>query len=299
MRILHLDTGRELRGGQRQLLLLAEGLRARGHEQMILARSGGLLESEIRRRGFSTLALGPAAVATEARRAELLHAHDARSHTWAALAAPDRPLVVSRRVAFPVGTGALSRWKYQRAARFLAVSEFVRGELLKAGIPADKITVVYDGVPLRDGPPAAGRLVVAPATGDPQKGSDLAVEACRAAGVDLAFSRALDHDLPRAALFLYLTYSEGLGSAILLAMASGVPVVASSVGGIPEMIEHERTGLLVDNSVQAIVAAIRRTFDDPPAAARRADAARVEVRARFSDAMMVARTEQAYVAALS
>ena len=60
------------------------------------------------------------------------------------------------------------------------------------------------------------------------------------------------------ALFLYITHSEGLGSAVLLAMAAGVPVIASNVGGLPEIVEHERTGLLTENTAQAIANAIRR-----------------------------------------
>ncbi len=46
-------------------------------------------------------------------------------------------------------------------------------------------------------------------------------------------------------VFLYLSRSEGLGSAILLAMAHALPVVASRVGGIPEIVHHKETGLLV------------------------------------------------------
>lgn len=300
MRILHIDTGRELRGGQRQVLLLARGLAERGHRQAILARRPGPLYAESLTRGFETVALGAAALAAEARRADLIHAHTAHAHTLAVLAACDRPLVVSRRVAFPVAAGALSRWKYQRATRFLAVSEFVQRQLLAAGIAAEKISVVHDGVEV-SGPPEMGprsRVVVAPATGDAQKGSALAAEACRAAGVEVKFSSLLERDLAGAALFLYLSYSEGLGSAILLAMARGTPVVASRVGGIPEVIEHERTGLLVENRIPGVAAAIHSVLDDSDSALRRAAAAYEDLLARFTDAIMVAQTEQAYQLAI-
>ncbi len=91
-----------------------------------------------------------------ARRHDLIHAHDARSHTLGAIARSGR-LVVSRRVAFPVG----SAWKYRRARRYLAVSEFVKSVLVAGGVPEEKIAVVYDGVPLLE--PARGSMVVAPA----------------------------------------------------------------------------------------------------------------------------------------
>jgi glycosyltransferase involved in cell wall biosynthesis len=299
--ILHLDTGRELRGGQRQLLLLARGLAARGHTQVVLARRHGALLVEAAGCALEMLPLGPATLAEEARRADLIHAHDARAHTLAALLVRRLPLVVSRRVAFPIGAGPLSRWKYARATRFLAVSEFVRSRLVEAGVGRERISVVYDGValPVRNDSAPRRRVVVAPATDDPQKGSRLAEEACRAAGVELKFSSRLEDDLPGAGLFLYLSYCEGLGSGILLAMAHGAPVVASRLGGIPEIVEHGRTGLLVENSSPAVAAAIRVVLADPSAAAQRAEAACRQVLERFTDAIMVSQTERAYQLALS
>ncbi len=296
MRIVHVDTGRELRGGQRQLLLLAEGLAARGHGQAVLTRRDTPLFVEARLLGLEVSALSRAALVAAARGADLIHAHDARAHTLAVLAAAGRPLVVSRRVAFPLHTGPLSRVKYRRVTRFLAVSEFVKAQLVAAGIPEKKVSVVYDGVAVSGGPARLKRerRAVAPATADAQKGSRLAAEACRAAGVPLRFSTALEEDLPRAGVFLYLSYSEGLGSAILLAMAHGAPVVASRVGGIPEIVAHERTGLLVENNPAGVAAAVRRVLEDPDGARSRAEAARRRVQERFTDATMVAETERAY-----
>jgi len=300
MRLLHLDTGREFRGGQRQVLLLARGLARRGYEQTLLAPRDAPLYAQSLACGLETMPLGPLTLARESRRADLIHAHDARAHAWAALAAGDHPVVVSRRVAFPVGNGLLSRWKYRRASRYVAVSEFVRQQLIAAGIPNDRISVVYDGVELAShvGPAPRERFAVAPATADPKKGSVLAAEACRVAGMELKLSTALEDDLPRAALLLYLTFSEGLGSAILLAMAHGAPVVASRVGGIPEIVEHGHTGLLVDNTPASVAAAIENVLADPSSAAARAQAAHTQLRSRFSDAIMVAQTEQAYLQAV-
>jgi len=289
LRIVHIDTGRELRGGQRQVLLLAQGLRDHGHEQTILARPGSPLYEAASTAGLETRPLRPLLGLP----ADVVHAHDARAHLLA-LTAPR--LVVSRRVAFPLGSSLASRWKYRRAAHYLAVSEFVKGQLLTAGVPAERIAVVYDGVEVGPPPerPAASQLVVALASDDPQKGSSLAAEACRAAGVNLRLSLHLDRDLHQAGVFLYLTRSEGLGSAILLAMAQGVPVVASRVGGIPEVVEHGETGLLVDNDPVAVAAAVRQALDDPDEAARRAERAYARVLERFSAARMVARTEEVY-----
>ena len=116
-------------------------------------------------------------------------------------------LVVSRRVAFPIK----SRLKYRRARHYLAVSEFVKGVLQKGGVPAAKISVVYDGVPMLEA--SEGTQVMAPASEDPRKGSAMAREAALAAGEHVRFSNDLEHDLHDAAIFLYITQSEGLGRA--------------------------------------------------------------------------------------
>ena len=158
--------------------------------------------------------------------------------------------------------------------------------------------MVYDGVPLLE--PAHGSSVVAPANADdPRKGAPLAVEAASLAGVELKLSTDLERDLRDAAVFVYITHSEGLGSGALLAMSAGVPVVASNVGGLPEIIRHGENGLLVDNTPQAIAAAIRELLDDPAFARRIGDAARRTVMERFTVDHMVRRTMEVYRQVLS
>ena len=158
----------------------------------------------------------------------------------------------------PIAAG-LSAWKYSRADHYIAVSQHVRSLLCGAGVPAAKISVVYDGVDL----PAAladGTDIVAVATDDPMKGSALLNEAAALAGIQIRYSTNLTDDLPNAALFVYITHSEGLGSAALLAMAAGIPVVASNVGGLPEIVQNEVTGVLTENNPQAIAAAIQHAL---------------------------------------
>jgi len=91
------------------------------------------------------------------------------------------------------------------------------------------------------------------------------------------------------------TRTEGVPQALLQAFATGVPVVASRIGGIPEVVTDGETGLLVESeSVPALAAAIERVLDDPDAAARRARAARALVEARFSHESAVERLLQLY-----
>ena len=176
---------------------------------------------------------------------------------------------------------------------FVAVSEHVRGVLLGAGVPAEKIEVVHDGVPLLD--QANGGAILAPDNrDDPKKGAALASEAARKAGVELTFSTELERDLSQAAMLVYATYSEGLGSGVLLAMSAGVPAVASNVEGLREVIRHGEDGLLVENTPEAFAEAICRLRTHPALARQIAGAARETVRQRFTVERMVSRTMEVY-----
>ena len=293
MRVLHLDAGREMRGGQWQVLRLIEGLAAAGVESTLLAREGAPLFTAAHKQGWRVQPLGLTRALMMTRRHDLIHAHDARSHTLGAFVR-GAPLVVARRVAFVVG----SRWKYGRAARYIAVSQFVKSVLVAGGVSPDRIDVVYDGVPVLE--MAKGDHVISPATGgDPQKGAPLALEAGHLAGVDLTLSADLERDLPRTAVFVYITHSEGLGSGVLLAMSAGIPVVASNIGGLREVLRHEESGLLVENHPQAIADGIRRLLDDSAFASRLGAAARASVIERFTVERMVRLTMEVYRRVLS
>src|SRR5271155_2010500 len=145
MKTLHVDTGHEMHGGQWQVIYLIERLR----DATLLAEEGSGVFLEARKRGLDVRSLSFVAAARMARSYDLVHAHDARAHTLAA-AIPGIRLVVSRRVAFPVNRGVLSRLKYSRADVYLAVSHYVAQQLQDAGVAREKIRVVYDGVPLVD-----------------------------------------------------------------------------------------------------------------------------------------------------
>ena len=288
MRVLHLDSGKEMRGGQWQVLRLIEGLTGAGVESTLLARRGAPLFEAASRKGWRVEPLGISRAIALAGKHDLIHAHDARSHTLGAVAR-STPLLVSRRVAFPIR----SRWKYGRARMFLAVSEFVKSVLREGGVPDVKIAVVYDGVPLLETRWGTAILALDNAA-DREKGAGLAVEAARLAAVPLQLTTDLERDLAHAGLFVYITHSEGLGSAALLAMSAGVPVIASKIGGLPEIIRHGENGLLVDNSLDAIAAAIHNVLERPDFAACLGQAARRTVEQKFTAAHMVRRTMEVY-----
>lgn len=86
------------------------------------------------------------------------------------------------------------------------------------------------------------------------------------------------------------TRTEGVPQSLLQAFAAGVPVVASEVGGVPELVTDGVTGLLVKaESAPALAHAVQSVLADRGAAARRARAARALVEGRFSHTAAIAR----------
>ncbi|HEX4593848.1 MAG TPA: glycosyltransferase family 4 protein [Bryobacteraceae bacterium] len=293
MFILHIDSGAEMRGGQWQALYLIRGLIAAGHRGRLLTPAGSELMKAAASQQVDVKALSFGRLLRAAAGVDLIHAHDARAHTMALLAR--KPLVVSRRVAFPIKRGLASRWKYRRAAHFIAVSQWVKQTLIDAGVDPGKITVVYDGVPVDGWPKTADRSrVLAVDLEDPGKGKKIIEQAAALADIPVHFSDNLIRDLPEAAVFVYITDLEGLGSAVLLAMAAGAPVLASLVGGLPEIVEDGVTGLLTSNEPQAIARQIQRLLTDRPLALRLAAHARSRVEKDFSVDRMVQATLRVY-----
>src|ERR687894_2861477 len=89
--------------------------------------------------------------------------------------------------------------------------------------------------------------------------------------------------------------TEGSPLVTLEAMAAGVPVVASAVGGIPDQIRHDKEGLLVPpGDTDALSNALLALLRDPPRSRRLGEAGRRRVASRFSHATMVRQIEDVY-----
>lgn len=116
----------------------------------------------------------------------------------------------------------------------------------------------------------------------------------------LGFRRDVVDILQCLDVFCLPSLSEGCGTAPLEAMAVGVPIVATSVGGLPEMITPEETGVLVPSAdPEALAEALIDTLRHPEIAARRARAARQRVEECFSAQVAAARTMTLYDQLLS
>ncbi|MGE5246448.1 MAG: glycosyltransferase [Betaproteobacteria bacterium] len=161
---LHVDTARTWRGGQNQVLLTVNGLRAIGQRAALVAHPDG----ELRRRAAEGLDLIPIAPRTEMDLAaawrlsrvirrlqpDVVHAHDPHGVAMAALAlslggprgGPQPPLVASRRVDFHLKGNSFSRWKYRQVDCFIAASEAIRQMLVADGVPDARTAAVHEGI---------------------------------------------------------------------------------------------------------------------------------------------------------
>ena len=89
---------------------------------------------------------------------------------------------------------------------------------------------------------------------------------------------------------------EGIPVSLMEAMAAGVPVVATRLSGIPELVVDGETGVLVEPAdAAALAGAIRRTLDDPESAQGRAERGRALVRRQFEIGPNVGRLVEALI----
>ena len=96
-------------------------------------------------------------------------------------------------------------------------------------------------------------------------------------------------------VFAFPSHEEPLGSALLAAMAHGLPVVAIARGGIPEVVENGKDGLLVSElDPDALAAAIAVLLTNPEAAQLLGKVARETISSRFSADHMVEATLALY-----
>ena len=344
------------------MLLLMRGLAARGHQCLLLAPAGPLLEQargpgvEVERWSplgeWDVAALLRAAAALRRFGPEVAHCHSAHAH---ALGVPAARLarvpvtVVSRRVDFAVAGNPLSRLKYRLPVdRYLCVSRGVMEVMRQAMIPSSRLALVPDGVEL---PPAGVVPARAPAadlcaligvpSGTPVVGTVAALAPhkdhatllraaarvvarrpdvhfawvgegeCRAAlerqraGLGLeahvhlvGFRTDALGLLAQFTVFALSSYLEGLCTSLLEAQSLGVPIVATAVGGVPDVVEDGVTGRLVPGRApEALARALLDALDRPDECRQWARRARDSVR-RFGVDQMVERTLEEYGLAL-
>ncbi|MFM2245567.1 MAG: hypothetical protein RL071_1641 [Pseudomonadota bacterium] len=289
--LLHVDTATEWRGGQQLLLRLARDQSAAGIDLAVACPPAGRLWAELGPLGVRRVPIGRGAHPLTALRlaavgARLHIAHTSHAHGHCALLRA--PLVVHRWVDHPVRAG----WKYRRPEAFAACSQAVAALLEQAGCRG--VRFVPGGAdPLPAAAPAPDAPdVLALGAAVPDKGHDLlAGAAARMAGLRFAAAGPGTGEGPayRGALtglgqredvaallagarcLAQPSRREGLGISVVQAMMTGVPVVASRVGGLPELVGAD--GILVDpTDGDDLDAGIAAAIQLAPAARARAQA---------------------------
>lgn len=291
--------------------MLATALRSHGREPLVVGVGDSPLLERLQAVGLATVSI-PMRSDWDLRSAkrlrsvirawhpDVVHAHDARAHAIAliALAGDTTPLVVTRRVTFPLKS---VRVKYGlRVTRFIAISNAVRTAMVRSGVDPQRIDVVHSGVPSPDartprdwrkelGWPRETVLagVVGAMTAEKgidslrQIGSWLSEDAIARTrvvmlggtakgpirlgplhGHQAGFVSDIHNGMAGLDILWHPAIEEGLGTVLIDSLALGVPPVAFDVGGISEIVEDRKNGLLVPlNDMRAFAAAHMSLLD--------------------------------------
>lgn len=303
--VLHIVTALSWRGGEQQVAYLLEELEEEVN-LVVLCSGGSKMEAFCKERGINHFTCKKrGSVDLKYARTirnlckklsvDLCHLHDAHAHTYAIIAASlfgnPTPLVLSRRVDFPIRKSAFSRFKYNHPAivKILCVSAAIK-EITARGIKdVDKLSVVYSGIDLHKFKERSGQLRkelnIGAATflvgntsaladhkdyftfidtakklllrgkdyffvvmGDGPLKEEIHRYAAEQLPTDkytfLGFRTDVPQLLADLDVFLITSKTEGLGTSILDAFACKLAVVATKAGGIPELVEDKKTGLL-------------------------------------------------------
>jgi glycosyltransferase involved in cell wall biosynthesis len=245
-----------------------------------------------------------------------------------------------RGIASPVavrGMLPLQRLAFAAAHIVVANSNAAAAQVAHEGVAARNVTVIPNGIDLGALPPIPYRtpmtVVTTVANLRRGKGHDVLLRAAarvlarngsvrfrlvgdgplrpaleeqaRELGIASAVEFAGHRDDVAAVLqasdaFAFPSLMEAFPNGLMEAMAVGLPVVATSVGGIPELVSHDETGLLVKpGDAHDLADGILRLLDQPARARAYGEAARRAIASRYSFERMVGDFDALYVAELA
>jgi glycosyltransferase involved in cell wall biosynthesis len=354
---LIVDLETEWRGGQNQAVLLLKGLYERGHAAELIAVKGSSLQHRARKEGIyvhtvsrKIMRLSAAAkirsVLSDGR-VDLIHVNESHALTAAWLAGAHRkiPLIISRRVGYPLGKSLLARARYRAASCIIANSQWVAEQAAASGADPGKLRVVYEGVAIparvtaeqrsvarmRWGVNDTGPLLGCVSVLLPDKGQEYLIRALAklrkeipnarlllagageyrreleqlASTLNLSssviftgFVRDIESVYEAIDVFLFPALFEGLGTSLLAAMGYAIPSIAFRRCAFPEIIEDEKSGLLVEEP-GGLLAAMKKLVTNHELARRIAEEGRNRVEHKFSVDKMVDATLAVYEEVLS
>lgn len=174
LHIAHVSGETAFSGGEVQVFLLMEGLRARGHANLLVCPPGSRAAAHAQARGFEVacvamrndFSLGAARAIARIfaeRRPDLVHCHTGRANWLGGLAAKrvGIPAVSTRRMDRRVKPGLRTRWLYgSLMRRVAAISPAVEMRLREAGVPAERIRTIWSAIDPATLVPTAPREVL-------------------------------------------------------------------------------------------------------------------------------------------
>lgn len=307
--ILHISTPKSWRGGEQQIAYLYEELNSKGVTQHILCQKNSEMAKKGKSLGWNIIeclkitAIDPFFAkkvnqVCKQKKIDIIHAHDSHAHSFAVISASifgnTTPIIVSRRVDFPISRSSIKKYNHKNIRRIICVSDAIK-KIIEPDIK-DKSTLrtIHSGIDLNKFSknssevkklhnefnipyeiPLIGNIsAIAPhkdyftfintaeellnrnnklkfiiiGTGPMEKEIK---NYCTKKKLDkhiifTGFRTDIQEILHELDIFLITSETEGLGTSIIDAFACRVPVVATRAGGIPEIVKHEKSGLLAD-----------------------------------------------------
>jgi glycosyltransferase involved in cell wall biosynthesis len=324
--ILHIDTEKEWRGGQQQVIYLFQGLLKKGITTSLVCQpSSGLADFctandlpfyPVRMSGeLDILAAFKIAGITRRCKFDILHLHSAHAISLGLLTKlfySSPKLIGVRRVDFNIRNHIFSRMKYKSCFldRIVCISDGIKKVLAEDGIPPEKIAMIRSGIDINKFSQVPDDKSIRELYKIPENHTIIGTVAAMVGhkdyptllhaasqvirkipditflavgcGPDVERIKKLHKKLQLDDRFLFAgsqedvgpflksfdifimaSKLEGLGTSILDAQALGLPIIATRTGGIPEIVEHNRSGVLVPpQDPTAMAVAIIELFED-------------------------------------
>ena len=348
MKILHVETGRNLYGGALQVFYLVCGLQKKDCTNVLVCADNSQIStiadscvSDIHavpmRGDLDIFFIVRLLRILRREQPDIVHLHSRRgSDTLGVIAAKlaGIPAILTRRVDNPESRFVVAI-KYRLYEKIITISEGIKSVLMSEGVAQDRIECIHSAVDTEKYRPASGPVSIGPSFGFDANTKLVAVlaqliarkghrylidaipiilskvpesrfiflgkgpmepelhELCEERDISdkvcfAGFRDDLNKLLPHLDLIVHPADMEGLGVSLLQAAASGIPIIANSVGGIPEIVKHGENGyLLPPGDIEILASRVIEILGDQSKLRRMGMKGRELVEKEFSISRMV------------
>jgi len=302
MHICHINLAKGFRGGERQTLLLIEGLSNKGIKQTLICRKKTPMESKAKAiPNLTTIAIHKPFILhlLKCTDADFMHAHEGRSCHFAHLnyLINSTPYLITRRIPNKPKQNFITHRTYRNAQRIIALSHAIKHNLQQYDkqLPIEVIPSMFSDLSVNQNhviqlqKKYQGKTLIGHigALVNHHKGQQTIIQAAKtlqtshphvqflllgqgkdeswlkkqASGLNniefVGFIDNVGDYIKLFDLFVFPSWEEGLGSILLDIMQFQVPIIASNVDGIPDIIQHKHSGLLIEpKAAEQLTAAI-------------------------------------------